>query len=255
MSFLRGAFSTARSGRLTLAPEAVERFYAQGFLALDDATTADDLARVRRILLGLYDRFDPLPIGHAGDLGQVAHHPGPQQIAEINLTVWQAPKLKRTHTFARCEAIASQLLGTPARHTGFDQAILKPPRNACATPWPQNQAYAGDGGPLLSVHFWIPLQDVSVGMGCMQFIPGSHREPLVRHERKVPRSHSMDAVGIDTAHAVACPLPLGGATVHLPRTLHFIGPNMTDTPRLAWGLEFAPGLPPRWPWRTLLRSS
>jgi hypothetical protein len=59
----------------------------------------------------------------------------------------------------------------------------------------------------------------------MQFIPGSHRGPLVPHERKDPRGHSLDAVGIDTARAIACPLPLGGATVHLPRTLHFTGPT------------------------------
>jgi hypothetical protein len=50
----------------------------------------------------------------------------------------------------------------------------------------------------------------------------------------------MEAIGGDVARAVACPLPLGGATIHLPRTLHYTGPNMTDRPRLAWGIEFAP---------------
>jgi hypothetical protein len=60
-----------------------------------------------------------------------------------------------------------------------------------------------------------------------------------------------EAVGVDAAAAIACPLPLGGATVHLPRTLHHTGPNLTAMPRLAWSLEFAPR--GRSSWRTLFR--
>ena len=49
-----------------------------------------------------------------------------------------------------------------------------------------------------------------------------------------------EAVDVDPRGAVACPLRVGDATVHVPRTLHFTGPNLTASPRMAWSLEFGP---------------
>ena len=37
---------------------------------------------------------------------------------------------------------------------------------------------------------------------------------------------------------VACPLQLGGATIHLPKTLHYASPNRSDERRLAWVVHF-----------------
>jgi ectoine hydroxylase-related dioxygenase (phytanoyl-CoA dioxygenase family) len=95
---------------------------------------------------------------------------------------------------------------------------------------------------------WIPLQDVSLEMGCMEFIPGSHLGPVLPHH---PRGHDaaahmMVADGVDPASAVACPLRAGGATIHTPRTLHRTGPNRSEHPRLAWIVEFSPSSRPRW---------
>jgi hypothetical protein len=238
-------------GRGPLSPDQVAQFHRDGFLPVADFTTAVDLARIRPILLGLYARFHRLPLRHAVDLGTVAHHGGPQQIAEINWTLELAPRLRRTATFARCLAIAEQLLGGLVEHTGYDHAILKPPNNACATPWHQDEAYAGNGAATGGVHFWIPMQEATVEMGCMQFIPGSHRGPLLTHRRRDERAHAREAVGVDQNQAVTCPLPLGGATVHLPRTLHHTGPNLTSVARLAWSLEFALRRRSRPSWRAL----
>ena len=73
----------------------------------------------------------------------------------------------------------------------------------------------------------------------MQFVPGSHKGDVFHHE---PRDgevalHLLEAEA-DTAGAVACPLPAGGATFHHSRTLHFTAPNTTDRPRLAFPTEF-----------------
>ena len=58
---------------------------------------------------------------------------------------------------------------------------------------------------------------------------------------------------VDGAAAVACPLPAGGATFHLSRTLHYAGENRTAAPRRAYIMMF--GTPPtpysgerRFPW-------
>src|SRR4029079_17423601 len=53
-------------------------------------------------------------------------------------------------------------------------------------------------------------------------------------------AHALEAEDVDVSRAVACPLRAGDVTVHMPRTLHYPGPNLTATPRLAWSLEFGP---------------
>jgi hypothetical protein len=251
MSPVADAGSARELGHRSLRPEEIGYLHAWGFLALEDFTSPADLARIREALLGLYARFHRLPPRHTLDLGDVARHPGPPQIAEINWTLELVPALRQTRTFSRCASVAEQLLGCPVRHTGYDHAILKPPHNARPTPWHQDEAYVGEGRSR-GVHFWVPLQAVTIDMGCMQFIPGSHRGALLPHRRR-DGSHSLEATGVDPSLAVACPLPLGGATVHLPRTLHHTGPNATDEPRLAWSIEFAPRLQGRSAWRSFLR--
>lgn len=237
-----------------LGPEEVARFYREGFLVIPRLTTPDDVAEIRRALNRLYARFHRLPRTQAIDLGDAARPDGVPQIPEINWTLRLAPRLRSTLAFARCREIAAQLFGGRAEHTGYDHAILKPPRNGRATPWHQDQAFTEDRGPFSSIHFWIALQPVTIEMGCMQFVPGSHLSPLLPHRPVSEHAHAMQVDDVDLSTAVACPLPAGGATVHLPRTLHATGPNLTDEPRLAWGLEFGPPLPPPPRWRAWLAA-
>jgi len=80
------------------------------------------------------------------------------------------PQLAHTLPFTRCAAVAERLLGRPVEHR-FDHAIYKPAFNGAATSWHQDEAYALER-KILSAHFWVPLQDVTRDMGCMEFIPG-----------------------------------------------------------------------------------
>ncbi len=247
----RGSSPVKKLGLPALSAEDIDRFHRQGFLAIERLTTPEDLARIRITLDELYARFRQLPPEHTLDLGDQGRHNGPPQIPEINWTLRLAPRLRGTLAFARCGALAEQLLRCRALHTGYDHAILKPPHNERATPWHQDQAYTEDRGPLSGLHFWIPMHEATVEMGCMHFIPGSHLGEVMPHRRRAS-AHVMEAESVDSSAAVACPLPAGGATVHLPRTLHYTGPNMTDQPRLAWSLEFGPPRT-RW-WRRSLSA-
>jgi hypothetical protein len=217
--------------------EAIARFHRLGFMVVTGLTTREDLDTIAGLLTGLYRRFHEL----AG--ARRAHDLGPGQarpILEINQTVDLEPELAGTLTFRRCAALAERLLGKPVEHR-FDHAIYKPPFNGAATSWHQDEAYALERR-VLSVHFWVPLQDVTRDMGCMEFIPESHRGSIGRHYRRgrLPDAHALELVGLDTSRAVACPIRAGDATAHLPRTAHYTGPNLTGTPRLAWALEFGP---------------
>jgi ectoine hydroxylase-related dioxygenase (phytanoyl-CoA dioxygenase family) len=240
----------------------ISEFHREGFAVIERVTTPEDLDRIARIMARLYGRYRHLARErHAWDLGVAGVGQTPE-ILEINQTVDLEPELRETLTFSRCRALAEALLARPVQYR-FDHAIYKPAYNGRATAWHQDEAYTLDP-TLVTAHFWVPMQDVSVEMGCMQFIPGSHRERVRPHQRleRLRHAHALETCDVDVSRAVACPLRAGDVTVHFPRTLHYTGPNLTGVPRLAWSLEFGPRrqLPfrlvakARLVWRTAVRG-
>jgi hypothetical protein len=218
----------------------ISEFHREGFAVIERVTTPEDLERITRIMAGLYRRYRHLARErYAWDLGLAGVGQAPE-ILEIDQTVALQPELRETLTFSRCRALAEALLDRPVQYR-FDHAIYKPAFNGRATAWHQDEAYTLDPA-LVTVHFWVPVQDVSLEMGCMQFIPGSHLERIRRHHplERLRHTHALETGDVDVSRAVACPLRAGDATVHFPRTLHYTGPNLTGVPRLAWSLEFGP---------------
>jgi len=82
------------------------------------------------------------------------------------------------------------------------------------------------------VEFLIPLRAATLENGCMQFVPGTHRQEVLPHYLfgNDPRIIGLEVDSPErlTAGAVACPIPAGGAAVHHSRMLHFTGPNRSD---------------------------
>jgi hypothetical protein len=223
----------------------VQLFAREGFLAIDSLTTPDDVALIRSLLDPLFDRFESLG-ERAVDLAGPRESGVAPRSPEINEPTTLAPGLRKTLAYVRCRAIARQILGVPVGYM-FDHAIYKPPHNNTPTAWHQDEAYSRRAIPLRSVHFWIPLQDVTEQNGCMCFIPGSNLTGLRPHHAASSRhgGRSSTTVGatlatqhVDHARLQACPLVVGGATAHHPLTLHYTGANQSDNYRRAWIVHF-----------------
>jgi len=160
-----------------------------------------------------------------------------------------APEFKTTLLTANVRHIADQLLGKEASGGGA-HAILKPAHHGAVTPWHQDIAYWNPGYEYDGrINVWIPLQDVNEDNGCMHFVPGSHKLDVLHHQSigNNPRVHGLEvkpSAEFDKLleKAVACPIAAGCATMHLPRTLHYAGPNRTDAPRRAYIMAYV--LPP-----------
>jgi ectoine hydroxylase-related dioxygenase (phytanoyl-CoA dioxygenase family) len=131
-------------------------------------------------------------------------------------------------------------------HLKFDHVIYKPPNSNRETAWHQDSAYTPRFWRYLRrVHWWLPLHDVSVEQGCMQYVPGTQHSARMKHVQVAPTSDAVRTFLPEGSEVVACPIDAGSACVHLPKTLHCAGPNITSRPREAFILQFvAPTLLP-----------
>ena len=141
--------------------------------------------------------------------------------------------------------IAGQLMGVVAPPLTFSMAIYKPPMHPHPTPWHQDMSYLGqpmtEAGVKIPnnmvVQFWLALDDVAGDMGCMEFIPGMHNQPMFEHyvaggapndPGRLLAIRDPEKV-MDLSTAVACPLKAGSATVHGYATPHYTAPNQSPT--------------------------
>ena len=198
----------------------------------------------------IYDRLFQQQAGRAEgnqfDLAGTDEEGNKAKLPQILNPPKYAPEIDSFEMKANGLAIARQLLGPDAVSHG-DHAILKPGPSDAATPWHQDEAYWAPDLDYSSISIWVPLQDVNEEMGCMQFIPGSHKLEVLPHHHinNDPRIHGLEVDNgfADARRAVACPLPAGGATIHSSRTFHYTAPNCTNRPRRAYIMTF--GVPPR----------
>lgn len=232
-----------------LSAESLNRFEQDGFLQLLDFCSPVELEKVRLIIDDLFRRGVGRSEGAQYDMLGHDDDPGSQAQPTLINPHHFSSELRSLDCRTRAARIARELLG-PKATPSFEHVILKPAGRGGATPWHQDEAYRADPNfAYRQVSFWIPLQPVTELNGCMQFIPGSNSGDLLTHRspENDPRVHALEcAADFPVASAIACPLEMGGATVHYGRTLHFAGPNLSTEPRYAYIMAFeAPPVPLR----------
>lgn len=238
---------------MTLTPEQMQRYHAQGFVVLPPIIDDDEIARQRALFDRLFsppaDGGKPLYYDLTGDDPdkQIDSTSVPQLLHPSH----HVPELPRSAAWQSALDIATELLDLGA-HTRDDlivrdHMIVKPARSTGDTPWHQDEAYWQEDLEYQELSVWIALQDTTEPMGCMQFVPGSHRGEVLPHHswKNDPRiiALEVDDGHVEKSKVVACPLAAGGATVHHDRTLHYTGGNSTDEPRRALILTI--GTPPK----------
>ena len=155
------------------------------------------------------------------------------QVLEPELVV---PDILNMTAHRAARSVASLILGCDgASLRFFGHMVLKAALQGPETPWHQDVAYWQPGRDYQALSVWLPLIDTTVESGCMQFIPRSHRGPVHTHRRTDNNpALLLEAVGVETTAAVACPVPAGVATIHDCKTLHYAGPNRTSSGRPAF---------------------
>ena len=212
--------------------EADLRFYeAQGYLSV---AAAFDSAETGAAVTGLTD----LIMGARPDFKGILFEAGAREILPalgleerqdaVRKLGWFVDFDARLHALAyhpRLIAVLRTLIGDePVLFQ--DMALLKPPRLGREKPWHQDLSYFNYDPNAKVVGVWIALDEATVENGCMQLLPGRHRQgPIVHFKRRDWQICDTDILG---QTSVAAPLKPGGI-------LLFDGLLPHGTPRNASG--------------------
>jgi hypothetical protein len=225
------------SFELTPTKAEIEFFRENGFLALDRITTDEEVAWLRSIFELIFSDE------YAGKPGSPLDRSGtgePKRLTQSFFPEMFFPEIMDTQFRRNAKRYAAALLDVPERDiSSWGHMIQKKPGGRAASPH-QDHAYWQPELDYCALGVWLPMHDVTVEMGCMQFMPGSHKKGLLRHRQEDEPIHNVLTVAdpIDMSKMVACPLKTGGCTFHHSETIHYTQPNETNQVRMAFPMEF-----------------
>jgi len=221
-----------------------QAFKRDGFVHLKGVLSPAELAEIEAV----YDRFlrgeIPVPGKDFNDMTTGEHGTDPSGYAIVNVMVprryhpdWQDNVFER-----RAASIAAQLCGE-GMVIDFDQLLAKQPgRDDAVFGWHQDQAYWIDTDDRRTATCWLAVDASTPENGCMQFLPGSHCEPVrPHHPLHGDRGTSHTLVTDLRPDDVLVPVPIerGDITVHSEGVLHGSGGNTTaDSWRRAYIVAF-----------------
>ena len=214
----------------SVSDDEVAAFRRDGYVHLRAVMSDGEMDAIEAV----YDRFLRGEIEVTGkdlnDMTTGEHGTDPSGYAVVNVMLprryhpaWQGNLFER-----RAQSIADQLCG-PGMTIDFDQLLAKSPgREDAVFHWHQDQAYWIDTDDRRTATCWLAVDDSTIENGCMQFLPGSHAEPVRPHRPlHADRSASHTLVTDLRAADVMVPVPIrrGDITVHNEGVLHGSGGN------------------------------
>jgi ectoine hydroxylase-related dioxygenase (phytanoyl-CoA dioxygenase family) len=228
-----------------LSSEQIAEFRDNGFLAVDRIASDDEVARLR----DLYAEIVADPTGLTLTYQAEREDGTTGIITQVFSPEFKHPELLETEYIRNATRAVAAVLDVDESDITYGGLMLiyKPAGEGRDTPWHQDEAYWGERNAVRcnSASVWMPLDDVTVESGCMQYLPKTHEGDVLPHIKPDgPEPLHLDPP-VDISSAVPCPIPAGGATIHHCRTIHYGGPNVSMVPRRAMTTIFHGPAPAR----------
>jgi ectoine hydroxylase-related dioxygenase (phytanoyl-CoA dioxygenase family) len=218
-----------------LTDEQVEFYREQGYLAGVRLLTDEQVDVLRSELAGLLD-----PNHEGNDLFYEYHSnesSDPSKTLFHALGAWRITAAFHDLLWNPAFTMpASQLLEGPVRFW-HDQLFSKPAHHGGVVAWHQDYSYWTRTSPMQHLSCWIGLDDSTRENGCVHYVPGSHRWPLLPITGLADDMEAINDVLSEEQKArfkpVAVELKKGEASFHHPLMIHGSYENRTTGPRRA----------------------
>lgn len=220
-------------------------FYRQhGYLvvrqALTPAEVASALAGLKDLIMGKYPAYSGVSFEAAAKaiLLTLSAEERQDAVRKLWLFVNYEARLKAISHHAGLIATVRTLLGDREPEMFQDMCLMKPPRLGREKPWHQDHAYFDYPLDTPIVGAWMALDEATVENGCMQILPGRHREGPIPHFNR--RDWQICDKVIMGTKSVAAPLPPGGMLLFDGLLPHGTPHNSSANRRRALQFHYAP---------------
>lgn len=215
---------------MTFTDAQIARFRAEGWVAVPDFWTADEVAAMRAELDRLKAQNKLRNVATDGDGKTHSHTRANLQLCPL----WPHSRFFHMPWAPKVAGAIGQLIGDPLLH--LDQVFLKPGRSGAGTNWHQDNAYFKIADPLKGAALWTAVHEATIANGTMHVIPGSFRESYP-HSRDNDSDHHIRCWP-DEGRAVPVELPAGGALFFAYGVAHCTRGNTTEHERAGVALHF-----------------
>lgn len=233
-----------------LSDQQIEEFHRDGYVLLEDVISESELAPLEEV----YQQFMR---GEVSGMGRdFCDMSGPYtrafedfQIVNAVLPRVYRPELVGNIYERRARSISLQLVGATAT-LDYDQFLAKRPQKGGAKfAWHQDLGYwPRTPTETLTATVSLALDDAREDNGCLQVVPGSHREPKLRPHRPMIRTnpttgareegHTLTIELAPEDRIVSLPVKRGSVSVHNERIVHGSPGNSSDRWRRTYIVAF-----------------
>ncbi|MCV2868245.1 phytanoyl-CoA dioxygenase family protein [Defluviimonas sp. WL0002] len=209
-------------GRLSKA--AVDRYWEDGYLhpikAISPAQAAEWRAELEAIERDWLDAGLPLPLN---------------TYKRVNANC-VLPLAHRIGTHPAILDVVEDVLGPDLLIYGVE-FFIKEPHTRHKVSMHQDLTYWGLGAIDGMVTMWLALSPATLASGCMEFVAGSHRNPILPHDDTFAEDNLLSRgqeIKVDVAPEDRVPIELmpGELSLHHGLTIHGSGPNTSDDRRI-----------------------
>jgi ectoine hydroxylase-related dioxygenase (phytanoyl-CoA dioxygenase family) len=216
-----------------LSAAQADHFDEFGFLIVDDAVDATTLSHVTAEIDAFEAELESLLRAADNERAFIA------EADAITFTTHLVARSPTVRTLATDDVFAElcfDLIG-PDVNMYWDQAVYKKSTKPRRFPWHQDNGYTFIE-PQQYLTCWLALTDATVENGCPWIAPGVHRFGTLVHTYVDPLG--FECFAEPPTPAVPAPVRAGSALVFSSLTPHTTGPNLTDSVRKAYILQYAP---------------
>jgi len=202
-----------QGGLDAVTPEHLDFYEQEGYLAVEDAFTPEEIADAKQgmldLIMGSKPEFEGIQFESkaAARLGELTLEERQDAVRKLLYFVKYEARLEALSSHPKLAGVLARMLGAPP-FLYADQAMIKPPHIGREKPWHQDMAFFDLPIATKIVGVWIALDEATIENGCMHVRPQGHQQgPIVHFKRRDWQLCDSECVG---KPCVAVPLKPGG---------------------------------------------